>query len=98
MKNRATKLGKGAYPWVWPTSGRGDGLGIMTVGMLEKNPLAREVEIVIADVPPKKKLSRGEFMDVPFILLPTTRKEGGYKPVLSLYKNIRNVKWEMEKW
>lgn len=83
MKGKATKLGKGAYPWVWPTDGRGYGLGIMTMGMLLKNP--REGEIVITDVPPKRKLSRGEFMDVPFILLPTTKKEGGLKPVREVY-------------
>ncbi|HIE44339.1 MAG TPA: hypothetical protein EYP78_06055 [Candidatus Omnitrophica bacterium] len=98
MKSKATKLGKGAYPWVWPTSGKGDGLGIMTVGMLAKNPLEEEAEIVISDVPPKKKLASGEFMDVPFILLPTTRKEGGYKPMRSLYERVKNLKWEMEEW
>ncbi len=96
MRGRATKLGRGAYPWIWPTNGKGDGLGIMTVGMLLKNPL--EGEIVITDVPPKRKLSRGEFMDVPFILLPTTKEEGGVKPVRELYERVKRVRWEMADW
>lgn len=96
MRGRATKLGRGAYPWIWPTNGRGDGLGIMTVGMLLNNPLERE--IVITDAPPKKKLNRGEFMDIPFILLPTTKEEGGVKPVRKLYERIRGIRWKMADW
>ncbi|MCD6220356.1 hypothetical protein J7K43_08250 [Candidatus Calescamantes bacterium] len=96
MEKRATKLGKGAYPWVWPTSGKGDGLGIMTVGMLVKNP--EEKEIVITDVPPKKRLKKGDFMDVPFILFPTTKEEGGLKALRRFYERVKKVKWEMEDW
>lgn len=96
LRGRARRLGRGAYPWVWPTCGGGYGLGIMTVGMLLKNPPERE--IVITDVPPKKRLKRGEFMDVPFIFLPTTPEEGGYKPVSSLYEKIKGIEWGMADW
>jgi len=96
MRGKATKLGKGAYPWVWATPGDGNGLGIMTIGMLMKNPDA--YEIAISDVPPKQKLRKGDYMDVSIILLPTTRAQGGYKPVVKLYEDIKDIKWEMENW
>ncbi|NOZ64636.1 MAG: hypothetical protein GXO71_06895 [Caldiserica bacterium] len=95
LSGRSMKIGKGAYPWVWFTDGKGKGLGMITDGMLVAGILGGELQVGVSDVPPKKKLASGESMDVVFFLLPTMK---GYKPVKKMFEKIKGVSWETDKW
>ena len=98
LKTQVTKVGKGAYPWIWLTGGKGNGLGISALGMFTKAELEGEMQVALSAAPPTKELSKGESMGVAFILLPTTKQEGAYKRVISFYEEIKRVRWELEKW
>ncbi len=95
LSGKATKIGKGAYPWIWFTDGKGKGLGMITDGMLVAGIQEGELQIGVSDAPPKKKLTSGESMEVVFIFLPT---EKGYKPIKEIYSRARSIRWEVDQW
>ncbi|MCM8833005.1 MAG: hypothetical protein NC816_03690 [Candidatus Omnitrophica bacterium] len=51
--------------------------------------------IFINSVPPKKKLSKGESIDVFMIFMPINKN---FKILEELFQKIKDIKWEYEKF
>lgn len=86
VKTRKTKIGQAN----WLFANRGDGYGgglIAPAAMLGRG----EDFIFLNSVPPKKKLKKGESLDLFMIFVPITKN---YKILPELFEKIKDKKWE----
>jgi hypothetical protein len=85
-KTKKTKIGQAN--WIFANTGEGEGGGLIAPSVILGKG---ENFIFINSVPPKKKLSKGESIDVFMIFMPI---EKNYKILEELFEKIKNVKWE----
>jgi len=89
-KTKKTKIGQAN--WIFANTGKGEGGGLIAPAVILGKG---ENFIFINSVPPKKKLSKGESIDVFMIFMPI---EKNYKILNELFEKIKNIKWEYEKF
>ncbi|MCM8804279.1 MAG: hypothetical protein NC833_03380 [Candidatus Omnitrophica bacterium] len=88
-KTKKTKIGQAN--WIFANTGEGVGGGLIAPAVILGKG---EDFIFINSVPPKKRLSKGESIDVFMIFMPI---EKNYKILEELFEKIKNIKWEYEK-
>lgn len=88
-KTKKTKIGQAN--WIFANTGKGEGGGLIAPAVILGKG---ENFIFINSVPPKKKLSKGESIDVFMIFMPIQKN---YKILEELFEKIKNIKWEYEK-
>ncbi|MCM8818176.1 MAG: hypothetical protein NC915_01670 [Candidatus Omnitrophica bacterium] len=85
-KTKKTKIGQAN--WIFANTGEGKGGGLIAPAVI----LGRgEDFIFINSVPPKKKISQKESIDVFMIFMPI---EKNFKILEQLYEKVKNIKWE----
>jgi hypothetical protein len=89
-KTQKTKIGQAN--WIFANTGKGEGGGLIAPAVILGKG---ENFIFINSVPPKKKLSKGESIDVFMIFMPI---EKNYKILNELFEKIKNLKWEYDKF
>lgn len=86
VKTRKTKIGQAN--WIFANRGDGTGGGLIAPAAV----LGRgEDFIFLNSVPPKKKLKKGESIDLFMIFVPINKN---YKILPELFEKIKNKKWE----
>ncbi|MBN1444502.1 MAG: hypothetical protein JW957_00140 [Candidatus Omnitrophica bacterium] len=86
VKTRRTKIGQAN--WIFVHNGKGVGAGIIAPAAV----LGRgEDFIFLTSVPPKKKLKRGESLDVFIIFMPINKN---FKTLPEIFERIKTIKWE----
>ena len=85
---RRTKIG--IKPWIYAHAGKGEGIGLITSGLLGKQEDFIYVNYVKGRSQ-RKRLERGKSMDLFMIFLPI--EKGGTKPIASLYERVKNIQW-----
>lgn len=86
VKTKRTKIGQTS--WIFANTGEGVGGGLIAPAAI----LGRgEDFIFLNSVPPKKKLGKGESIDIFMIFLPINKN---YKILPELFEKIKNIKWE----
>ncbi len=86
VKTKRTKIGQAN--WIFVHNGQGTGAGIIAPAAF----LARGEDFVfLTGVPPKKKLSRGQSLDVFMIFMPINKN---FKTLPETFEKIKNLKWE----
>lgn len=85
-KTQKTKIGQAN--WIFANTGKGEGAGLIAPGVILGKG---EDFIFINSVPPKKKLSKNESIDVFMIFLPINKN---FKILPELFEKIKNIKWE----
>jgi len=85
---RRTKIG--IKPWIYAHAGKGEGIGLITPGLLGKQEDFIYVNYVQGRSQ-RKRLERGKSMDLFMIFLPI--EKGGTKPIASLYERVKNIEW-----
>lgn len=88
-KTKKTKIGQAN--WLFANNGKGEGGGLIAPAVILGKG---ENFIFINSVPPKKKLSKNESIDVFMIFMPI---EKNFKILPELFEKIKGVKWEYEK-
>ncbi len=85
VKTKRTKIGQA--DWIFANKGDGVGGGLIAPGVI----LGRgEDFIFINSVPPKKKLSKGQSIDLFMIFMPINKN---FKTLPELYEKIKDIKW-----
>jgi len=85
-KTKKTKIGHAN--WIFANTGKGEGGGLIAPAVILGKG---EDFIFINSVPPKKKLSKGESIDVFMIFMPI---EKNYKILEELFEKTKTIKWE----
>lgn len=86
VKTKKTKIGQAN--WIFANRGDGTGGGLIAPAAI----LGRgEDFIFLNSVPPKKKLKRGEFIDIFMIFVPI---EKNYKILQEIFEKVKDKKWE----
>lgn len=85
---RRTKIG--IKPWIYAHAGKGEGIGLITPGLLGKQEDFIYVNYVKGRSQ-RKRLEKGKSMDLFMIFLPI--EKGGTKPIASLYERVKNIEW-----
>ena len=85
-KTKRTKIGQAN--WIYVHNGKGEGAGLIAPAVIWGRG---ENFIFINSVPPKKKLKKGESIDVFMIFMPINKN---FKILPQLYEKIKGVKWE----
>ncbi|MCM8784741.1 MAG: hypothetical protein NC827_06495 [Candidatus Omnitrophica bacterium] len=89
-KTRKTKIGQAN--WIFGNTGKGEGGGLIAPAVILGKG---ESFIFINSVPPKKKLSKNESIDVFMIFMPINKN---FKILEELFLKIKDIKWEYEKF
>ncbi|MCD6408196.1 hypothetical protein J7L87_04000 [bacterium] len=85
-KTRKTKIGHAN--WIFANTGKGTGAGLIAPAVI----LGRgENFIFINSVPPKKRIKKGETIDVFMIFLPIDKN---FKILEKLYNEVKNIEWK----
>lgn len=85
-KTRRTKIGQAN--WIYVHSGKGEGAGLIAPAVI----LGKGKDFIfINSVPPKKKLKKGESIDVFMIFMPINKN---FKILPELYEKVKVIKWE----
>ncbi|MCS7179778.1 MAG: hypothetical protein NZ891_00280, partial [bacterium] len=85
-KTKKTKIGQAN--WIFANTGKGEGGGLIAPAVILGKG---EDFIFINSVPPKKKLSKGESIDVFMIFMPIQKN---FKILEEIFDKIKTIKWE----
>jgi len=86
VETKRTKIGQ--TNWIFANTGEGIGAGLIAPAAI----LGRGKDFIFLNsVPPKKKLGKGESIDIFMIFLPVNKN---YKILPELFEKIKNIKWE----
>jgi len=86
VKTRKTKIGHA--DWIFINNGKGVGAGLIAPAVILGKG---EDFIFVNSVPPKKRIKKGESIDVFMIFMPINKN---WKTLPELFNKIKKIKWE----